>query len=182
MGASACPPPTARLAFREMTADDQPALERLLGDPEVMWVYATPFDGDRVRGWIDWNLRLYRERGFGLWLLTLRETGEFVGECGLTPQVVEGVTEIEVGYQLHRRFWGTGLATEAAAACREFARDVVGLDRLVALIDPRNVASQRVAAKIGLRLERHAEFPTKVLGVWAAPLRTPPGSAADSPP
>ena len=173
----AFPPPTSRLAFREMTPDDQPFLERLLGDPEVMWVYGAPFDPDRVRAWIEWNIGLYRERGFGLWFLSLRETGEFVGECGLTPQVVEGTTEIEVGYQLLRQFWGTGLATEAAAACRDFARDVAGLDRVVALIDPRNVASQRVAAKIGLRLERHAQFPTKVLGVWAADLGTPPGTA-----
>jgi RimJ/RimL family protein N-acetyltransferase len=164
-----------------MTAADQPVLERLLGDPEVMWVYGAPFDTDRVRAWIDWNVRLYRERGFGLWLLSLRETDEFVGECGLTPQVVDGTTEIEVGYQLHRRFWGTGLATEAAAACRDYARDVAGLDRLVALIDPRNVASQRVAAKIGLCLERHAQFPTKVLGVWSADLGAGQSSAGVAP-
>ena len=178
----ACPPPTARLAFREMTHKDQPPLERLLGDPAVMWVYTAPFDSAAVRAWIDWNLGLYQERGFGLWLLTLRETGEFVGECGLTIQNVEGTAEIEVGYQLLQEHWGRGLATEAAAACRDFARDVLGLDRLVALIDPRNVASQHVASRIGLVLERQARFPTKVLGVYAADLRTRRGTAADSPP
>lgn len=179
------PGPTARLTFREMTRRDQPELERLLGDPEVMWVYPEPFGERRVREWIDWNLRLYRERGFGLWLLHDRETGALVGECGLVEQNVEGVTEIEVGYQLLRESWGRGLATEAAAACRDHARDVAGLTRLVALIDPRNTASQRVAANIGLTLERKVQFPSKILGVWAADLhagiRTPPGTAAGSP-
>src|SRR4051794_7139915 len=105
----AVPPPTPRLAFREMTLADQPDMERLLGDPEVMWVYPRPYDAERVRDWIEWNRRLYRDRGFGLWLLTLRDTGAFVGECGLTPQEVEGTTEIEVGYQLLKEFWGRGL-------------------------------------------------------------------------
>lgn len=165
------PPPTSRLTFREMTPADQPQMQLLLGDPDVMWVYPRPYDHDKVRAWIDWNVGLYRDRGFGLWLLTLRETGEFVGECGLTPQQVEGTTEIEVGYQLLKRFWGRGLATEAALACRDFARDVIGLDRLVALIDPRNVPSQHVAGNVGLTFEREATFPTKVLRVYAARLR-----------
>lgn len=165
------PQPTARLAFREMAAADQRLMERLLGDPEVMWVYPRPYDPVGVRAWIDRNVALYRDRGFGLWILTLLETGEFVGECGLTPQHVDGTTEIEVGYQLLKPFWGRGLASEAAAACRDFARDVVGLDRLVALIDPRNTASQHVAANIGLTFEREATFPTKTLRVYAADLR-----------
>jgi RimJ/RimL family protein N-acetyltransferase len=167
----AVPPPTARLTFREMSPADQELMETLLGDPEVMWVYPRPYDSEAVRAWIDWNVGLYRDRGFGLWILTLRDTGEFVGECGLTPQQVEGTTEIEVGYQLLKRFWGRGLASEAAAASRDFARDVAGLDRLVALIDSRNTASQHVAANIGLRFERDVTFPTKTLGVYAADLR-----------
>jgi RimJ/RimL family protein N-acetyltransferase len=164
-----------------MAESDQTLLEGLLGDPEVMWVYPAPFDAERVRGWIAWNRRLYRERGFGLWLLHETATGEFVGECGLVEQTVEGATEVEVGYQLHRRCWGRGLATEAAGACVAHARDAVGLERIVALIDPRNTASQHVAANVGLALEREVQFPSKVLGVWAADLRTRPGTAAGSP-
>lgn len=175
------PPATERLEFREMSPADQADMEMLLGDPDIMWVYPKAFDRERVRDWIDWNLRLYGERGFGLWLLTMRETGEFVGECGLTPQEVEGTTEVEVGYHVLQRFWGRGLASEAAAACRDFARDVVGLERIVALIDPRNVASQHVAANIGLVHERDAVLPTKTLRVYVAYLRTRPGTAAGSP-
>ena len=164
-----------------MAPADHPAMLSLLVDPEVMWVYPRPYDTDGVRAWIDRNVEHYRERGFGLWLLTLRETGEFVGECGLTPQDVHGTTEIELGYQVLKRFWGRGLASEAAAACRDFARDVVGLERLIALIDPRNTASQHVAANIGLTFEREATFPTKVLRIYAATLTRPSASAGYRP-
>ncbi|TMG25170.1 MAG: GNAT family N-acetyltransferase [Chloroflexi bacterium] len=168
--AVATPPPTRRLAFREMTLADIDDLALLLGDPDVLWVYPHPYTRDEARGWIEWNVGLYRELGFGLWYLTLRDTGEFVGECGLTPQQVEGATEIEVGYHVRPKFWGLGFATEAARACRSFAREVAGLHRLVALIDPRNVASQRVAAKIGLAFEREASVPGKVLRVYSSDL------------
>ena len=164
----AVPAPTSRLAFREMTLDDLPEMAALLGDHEVMWVYPEPYSREKARDWIEWNVRGYRERGFGLWILTLRDTGEFVGECGLTPQTFEGITEIEVGYHVRKSLWGRGLATEAVSACRDFARDVARLPRLVALIDPRNVASQRVATKAGLAYERDVIVPTKTLRVHAA--------------
>lgn len=161
------PEPTARLAFREMSRDDLDAMAGLLGDPVVMWVYPHPYSRDQAVEWIERSINLYRERGFGLWLLTLRGTGEFVGECGLVPQVVEGQTHVEVGYHIRPELWGRGLATEAVAACRDFARDVAGLEGIVALIDPRNVASQRVATKAGLTYERDAQVPGKVLRVYA---------------
>ena len=165
------PGPTARLTFREMTAGDLDEMAALLGDPEVMWVYPQPYSRDKAREWIEWNVDGYRERGFGLWILSLSNTGEFVGECGLTPQTFEGITEIEVGYHVRKDLWGRGLATEAVSASREFARDVAGLPRLVALIDPLNLASQRVATKAGLRYERDVVVPTKTLRVYSTDLR-----------
>jgi RimJ/RimL family protein N-acetyltransferase len=148
------PPPTPRLAFREMTPDDLDDMGALLGDPEVMRFYPRPRTRDESLAWIAWNQRLYREHGFGLWLLTLRETGEFVGNCGLTPQVVDGTAEVEIGYHVRAALQGRGLATEAAAACRDLARDALRVERLIAIIDPRNRPSQRVAEKLGLALER----------------------------
>ena len=169
------PPPTARLVFREMTPDDLDAMHRLLGDPVVMWVYPEPYTREQVAEWIAMNRRSYRDRGFGLWILALRETGEFVGECGLTPQALATGPEIELGYHVLPGFQGHGLATEAAVACRDFARDVARLDRIVSLIDPRNLASQRVAAKVGLVLEGEIAVPTKVLGVYATSFQAPAG-------
>lgn len=94
--------------------------------------------------------------GCGLWLVTLRATGEFVGDCGLTLQEVEGVTDLEVGYRVRSDLQGNGYATEAAAACRDHARDVLHAKRLIAIIRPDNRPSQRVAEKIGLPFEREA--------------------------
>jgi RimJ/RimL family protein N-acetyltransferase len=150
------PAPTQRLAFRQMTACDLDDMAALLGDPEVMRYYPRPKNRDEALAWIDWNQGLYRQQGFGLWLLTLRATGEFVGDCGLTPQLVEGTTDIEVGYHILWALQGLGYATEAAAACRDHARDVLGVKRLIAIINPENVPSQRVAEKIGLAYERDA--------------------------
>jgi RimJ/RimL family protein N-acetyltransferase len=68
-----------------MTPDDLDDMATLLGDPQVMRYYPHPKNRQEALAWIAWNQRLYRERGVGLWLLTLRASGEFVGDCGLTP-------------------------------------------------------------------------------------------------
>jgi len=159
------PASTARLDFRAMTGGDLDDMAALLGDPEVMRHYPQPKTRAQAREWIEWNQRLYRDHGYGLWVVELRDTGEFVGDCGLTPQRLDGVTELEVGYHVRAELQGRGLATEAATACRDFARDVLGAGRLVAIIRPDNAPSQRVATKIGLRLERstdHGGLPVRV--------------------
>jgi RimJ/RimL family protein N-acetyltransferase len=137
-----------------MRDDDLDDMAALLGDPAVMTYYPRPYTRAGATDWIAWNRRLYREHGHGLWIVTLRETGEFVGDCGLTPQTVDGVTDIEVGYHVRADLQGQGLASEAAAACRDHARDALRVRRLIAIIHPDNRPSRRVAEKIGLDLEK----------------------------
>jgi RimJ/RimL family protein N-acetyltransferase len=151
------PGPTERLVFREMTDDDLDPMADLLGDPDGMSFYAHPRDRTEALEWIRWNQQLYREHGFGLWLIELRDTGEFVGDCGLTPQDVDGTTEIEVGYHVRRSLQRRGYGTEAATATRDFARGELGLGRLIAIIHPDNMASQRVAEHNGLTLEKEID-------------------------
>jgi RimJ/RimL family protein N-acetyltransferase len=145
---------TERLRLRRLTWDDLDDLAAILGDPDVMRYYRKPFGRVETRGWIRWNLDLYTDHGFGLWAVILKENGMFVGDCGLTIQVVDGEEEVEVGYHVKKMSWGHGLATEAAAACRDYAFDVLGRDRLIAIIDPENAASRRVAEKIGMTVEK----------------------------
>ena len=85
-------PESARLTFRDMLPDDLDDMAALLGDPEVMTYYPRPKTREEAAQWIMWNRGLYRTHGYGLWLLTTPD-GSFVGDCGLTPQVVDGVTE-----------------------------------------------------------------------------------------
>jgi RimJ/RimL family protein N-acetyltransferase len=168
-------PEAARLMFREMTPDDLDDMAGLLGDPQVMTYYPRPKTRAEAAHWIEWNRGLYRTRGYGLWLLAT-EDGRFVGDCGLTPQPVDGVMELEVGYHVVPALQGRGYATEAAGASREFACAVLGARRLIAIIHPGNKASQRVAEKIGLRPEKR----TTVHGgrdsiIYAAALGPQPG-------
>ncbi|MDQ1575076.1 MAG: hypothetical protein QOH55_226 [Microbacteriaceae bacterium] len=135
-----------------MTDADLDQMAALLGDPDVMRYYPAPKSIDEAQRWIDWNKRNYTEYGFGLWIVESID-GDFIGDCGLTWQTVDGALEVEVGYHVRSDAQGNGYATEAATACVQFARQR-GIRRLVAIINPANAASQRVAVKIGLQLER----------------------------
>jgi RimJ/RimL family protein N-acetyltransferase len=147
---------TERLTLREMTEADLDDMATLLGDERVMAYYPRPKTRDEALGWINWNRRLYQDHGFGLWAVSVTGTGEFVGDCGLTMQLVDGVEEVEVGYHVLTEHQRQGYATEAAGACRELARDRYSVDRLIAIINPDNRPSQSVAEHIGLRFERHS--------------------------
>lgn len=149
-------PAAPRLAFREMSNGDLDDMAALLGDEDVMRYYPRPMSRGEALDWIAWNQRSYRDHGFGLWIITLRGTGEFVGDCGLTLQHVDGADELEVGYHIRASVQGNGFGTEAAAASRDFARNELGAERLIAIINPRNEPSQGVARKIGLTIEKRA--------------------------
>ena len=143
------PQPTLRLRFREMTETDLDSMAALLGDPEVMRFYPAPKSRDEAAGWIHWNQENYAEHGYGLWIIETHE-GEFVGDCGLTWQPVNGAQKLEVGYHVRSDLQGQGYATEAAIACRDYARDQLEAKELIAIIHPENRASERVAEKIGM--------------------------------
>jgi RimJ/RimL family protein N-acetyltransferase len=146
------PSPTSRLRFREMTEDDLDEVTAVIGGPDP----ARPERRQRTRAdaerWIAWNIQNYAEHGHGLWIVENHD-GDVVGDCGLTIQDVEGEPYVEVGYHVKLELRGQGLASEAAAAVRDAARDA-GLPHLIAIIRPENTPSQRVATKIGLTWRR----------------------------
>lgn len=146
------PPGTERLRFRRMSEADLDDMARLLGDPVVMVHYPRPKSRDEALAWIHWNERGYARDGLGLWIIE-DHRGDFVGDCGLTWQSVDGVEELEIGYHVVAHRQGDGLASEAAAACVALAGQV-GHRRVIAIIRPHNVASRRVAEKIGLAFDR----------------------------
>ena len=137
-----------------MTADDLDDLAAMLGDASGMTYYPAPKTRSEAAGWIDWNVRNYAEHGYGLWIIETR-TGDFVGDCGLTWQRVNGRLELEVGYHVRSADQGHGYATEAALACRDFARDTLQVPQLLAIIHPDNQASRRVAQKLGMRFREN---------------------------
>jgi RimJ/RimL family protein N-acetyltransferase len=141
---------TDRLELRELAPADVDDLLEALGDADSMRFYPHPFSREEVVRWIEWSRRSYLEHGHGLWATILKENGELVGDCGLVVQLVDGRRLVEVGYHLKPSRQGRGLATEAAAACRDHAFTAVGVDRLIALIRPENVPSRGVAERIGM--------------------------------
>ncbi len=136
-----------------------------------MAYYPAPKTREEAAHWIAWNEANYATHGYGLWIVETLD-GEFLGDCGLTWQQVNGRSELEVGFHLRAEAWGRGYATEAAAACMEFARDELAVRQLVAIIHPENMASRRVVEKIGMRYTENdhggAVTTRMVLGVQLA--------------
>jgi [ribosomal protein S5]-alanine N-acetyltransferase len=147
---------TSRTRLRQFTRRDLDVVAAMVEDEEQMHFYPRPRSRDEASAWIDRNLSLYQEHGYGMWLIESKATTEFLGYCGVRPIRVEGSDETEIGWHTRKRFWGQGFATEAARGCRDLAFSRLGAERLIALIDPTNVASVRVAEKIGMRPEREA--------------------------
>ncbi len=162
-------PTSARLTFRQMSGADLDDIAALLGSPEVMEHYLRPKTRSEAADWIRWNETNYARDGYGLWLLHDLD-GSFVGECGLTWQTIDAVTDLEVGYHVLPQFQGRGLATHAATACREFARSR-GVRRLISVIYRLNLPSQRVAQKAGMTLERETlDSSGRPIGLWSTAL------------
>lgn len=147
---------TERLRLRAFTPDDLDELYQVFGDAEVMRYISggRPRSLEDTRTGLLRSLEGWRERGFGLWAVTIKESGKVIGYCGLI--FLDETPEVEVAYGLARAFWGMGYATEAARAGLRFGFEVVKLERIVAVVNPGNVSSQRVLEKLGMVYSRQA--------------------------
>lgn len=170
---------TVRLWLREMRPEDSDALAAVLSDPIAMVHYPAPFSPGQVEQWIAWNEANYAQFGFGLWAVVRKDTGECIGDCGLTWQALDGPNDrhLEVGWHICRDQWNQGYATEAGRACRDYASAALRQPHLISIIGVHNLASQAVAAKLGMTVERaaltRAGLPHVVFGMALDP--PPPG-------
>lgn len=150
---------TARLILRRQQVSDIEPLVDLWLDPEVTRYVGGPRDRDRLRSALEEIAQDPFAERFDLWPLVEKETDRVIGNCGLREKEVEGVVDIELSYFLVPSAWGKGYAQEIGQALKQYAFDVLGLERLIALIDPENEASERVARKVGMRLDREVIRP-----------------------
>lgn len=141
-----------RLQLRHFVESDLDAMHAVFGDPDVMRFGPGAQTREWIAQWLARQIEEYDRRGCGLWAVDVR--GNPIGYCGLTwfPDI-NGQPEVEIGYRLARASWGQGYATEAARLARDHAFDALGLRRVIALVDPGNKASIRVAEKLGMRHE-----------------------------
>ena len=112
---------TPRLLLREMTAADRPDLCMILQDKEVMYAYNGPFSDEEVNGWLERQTGRYREWGYGLWAVVLKQTGEMIGQCGVTRQLWNGEEMLEVGYLFRHSHWHQGYSLPASGPAQRHA-------------------------------------------------------------
>jgi ribosomal-protein-alanine N-acetyltransferase len=167
---------TQRLILRQFTSDDLDAIAAILADAVGMKYIGrgVPLTRDVASEWLsrwlangryDWSAETLarvpqllrapqRNAHFSMWAMIDKSDGALIGRSGLLAWNLDGQLEVEVGYHLARSHWGKGLATEAATAVRDYGMTRLGFDRLVSVIMRDNLASQRVAVKIGMRHEK----------------------------
>lgn len=143
---------TDRLKLREMTLSDRKALSSILQDENVMYAYNGVFSDEETMAWMQKQLQRYKEYGFGLWGVFLKDTGEMIGQCGITIQEYRATQVPEIGYLLAHKYWHKGYAIEAARACREYGFNTLHFDTLYSIIRDTNIASRNVALRNGMSL------------------------------
>lgn len=144
---------TERLYLREIRQSDYDDLCKILQDEETMYAYNGAFINEEVQEWLDRQISRYHEyKRFGLWAMILKDTGEMIGQCGLTLQLWKNKEVLEIGYLLQRKYWHKGYAIEAARACKEYAFTKLDAKEVFSIIRDINVSSQKVALRNGMRV------------------------------
>ncbi len=137
-----------RLRLREYRSADLANAQRMFADPQALRFYPRMRHPDCVADWIERSILKYRREGFGLWAVERLDTGEFVGDCGLIWQKIDQEPLLEVGYHLCESARGFGFATEAAAACQQWAFEDLGVRHLISLVHLENGPSRAVARRV----------------------------------
>jgi RimJ/RimL family protein N-acetyltransferase len=150
---------TKRLILRHLIMDDLDELFALYRDPDIRRYFPEGVKNyDDTKEELEWHMNGYPDHPeLGLWATVHKETNKFIGRCGLLPWEINSKLEVEIAYLLDKSFWHQGLATEAAMGIMKYAFEKLNLSRLICLIDPENIASQRVAQRIGMNLERKVD-------------------------
>ena len=139
--------------------DDLDELFALYRDPDIRRYFPEGVKNyDDTKEELEWHMNGHPEHPeLGLWATVHKETDKFIGRCGLLPWEIDSKLEVEIAYLLDKSFWHQGLATEAAMGIMKYAFEKLNFSRLICLMDPENIASQRVAQRIGMNLERKVD-------------------------
>lgn len=159
---------TERLYLREMTDEDFNALYKVLADSDIMQHYPYTFDEKRVRCWIKRNIERYRIFGFGLWAVCLKDTGEVIGDCGLTMQLICGEIKPEIGYHIRADKQRKGYAKEAAIAVRDWTFNNTPFNIVYSYMKHTNEASMHTAVSYGCKqVDEFADEINEITKVFA---------------
>ena len=150
---------TNRLILRHQILEDLDSLYALYCDAQVIkYIPDAPRSYEEAREELEWHMHGHpKYPELGLWATIHKETGKYIGRCGLLPWTIDGQNEVEVAYLIGKAYWGQGLGTEAAQAILDYGFEILHLSRLICLIDQENLASIKVAEKIGMTFEKEGE-------------------------
>lgn len=161
---------TERLILREHSNQDFEDLYKILADPITMQFWPEPFSEKKVEDWIQRQISNY-STGLGRLAVILKKEDRLIGDCGLLQIEIDGTLENDLGYIVDKEFWGQGFATEAAQSCLNYGKEVLGLERIIANMEDKHLASRAVAEKLGFKLEkkflnpRNRNLPTLLLSI-----------------
>ncbi|KUJ82457.1 N-acetyltransferase [Microbulbifer flavimaris] len=163
---------TTRLLLREMTEEDAPLMLAVLNDPDFLRNVGdrgVHNEEDARRYIVNGPIADYKRQNFGMYKVELRD-GTPIGLCGLVKR--DGLDDVDIGFALLPDYRGQGYALEAATAVMAFARDKVGLERVVAIAQPANLPSVQLLEKLGMQQERKIQLPNDdeelLLMAWSA--------------
>lgn len=142
---------TERIYMRELNQADFNSLCGILQDDETMYAYEGAFSDREVQEWLDKQIARYQKYKFGLWAVVSKETGQMIGQCGITMQQWKETEVLEIGYLFNKLYWHQGYAAEAAEACRKYAFETLNADEVCSIIRDTNTASQNVALRSGMK-------------------------------
>jgi len=150
---------TNRLILRHQVLDDLDNLFALYCDLDVIrYIPDAPRNYEEAREELEWYMNGHpKYPEFGLWATIHKETNKFIGRCGLLPGTIDGQNEVEIAYLISKEYWGQGLGTEAAQAILDYGFERLNLSRLICLIEKENLASIKVAEKIGMAFEKEGK-------------------------
>lgn len=147
---------TTRLRLRHFSLEDLDDLFRIYSKSEVMkYVGKGARTKDETQAALISMIKHW-EHGFGMWALLDKQSDQMIGRCGLC--FLDNTPQVELGYALDKPYWNMGLATEASCASLKYGFEEVGLERIVAIAKPQNIASQRVMQKVGMKYEKNAYY------------------------
>ncbi|MDF1739618.1 MAG: GNAT family N-acetyltransferase [Verrucomicrobiales bacterium] len=164
--------------FREEDLDDELSI---VGDADTMSFYRRPYTREEVAGIIARNIETFEASGYGMFAVIDKQSGEYLGDCGITIQLIDGVEEFEVGYRIRKEKWGRGIAPEAARAMIQYGFRDLGLAKLCSYMTKDNRQSRRAAEKAGMTLQkeyrnpRNRDLPTTVYAVYSQDVKVDAG-------
>jgi len=149
---------TERLVLRPFVEEDAVELHRILNGDDVLKYFPGPGSPplEKAERFVAHQIKQWEETGYAWWAADLKETERLIGWNGL--QFLPETDETEIGFLIDRDSWGQGLTTEAGRVGVRFAFETVGLEELIALAHPENLASQRVIEKLGLAFVEETEY------------------------